>query len=76
MNFTEYERLQGDNKCKWWIAKVTSSLHDLLPVSQKPCKTNFRENSATIEKPEVNFTNIAQTGIYSYKGFEYCQRMC
>ena len=59
-----------------WIAKVTSSLHDLLPVSQQSCKTKFLESSATIEKPEVNFTNIAQTGIYSYKGFEYCQRLC
>lgn len=60
----------------WWIAKVTSSLHDLLPVSQQSCKTKFLESSATIEKPEVNFTNIAQTGIYSYKEIEYCQRVC
>jgi len=59
-----------------WIAKVTPGLHDLLPGFKKSCKTKFREISATIEKPEVNFTNIAQTGIYSYKGFEYCQRMC
>ena len=55
-----------------WIAKVTSSLHDLLPGFKKPCKTKFPESNATIEKPEVNFTNIAQTGIYSYKEVEYC----
>ena len=51
-----------------WIAKVTSSLHDLLPVFQKSCKTKFRETKALPANPEVNFTNIVQTGIYSYKG--------
>ena len=50
----------------WWIAKVTSSLHDLLPVSQQSCKTKFRESSVTPEsrklilqtllKPEFNLT--------------------
>ena len=51
-----------------WIAKVTSSLHDLLPVLQSSCKTKFRETKGIPAKPEVNFTNIIQTGIYSYKG--------
>ena len=50
-----------------WIAKVTSSLHDSLPCFQKSRKIKFRESSATREKPEVSFTNIGQTGIYSYK---------
>lgn len=57
---------------KRWIAKVTSSLHDLLPVSQQSCKTKFRESSVTPEsrklilqtllKPEFTLTkdlNIA-----------------
>ena len=51
-----------------WIAKVTSSLHDLLPDSQKSCKTKSRKTMDHPENPEVNFTNIVQTGIYSYKG--------
>ena len=49
-----------------WIAKVTSSLHDLLPDFKKLCKTKFRESSVTPEsrklisqtllKPEFNLT--------------------
>ncbi len=44
-----------------WIAKVTSSLHDLLPVTEKSCKTKFRISWAGNKNPEVNFTNIAET---------------
>lgn len=35
---------------------------------QSSCKTKFRETKGIPAKPEVNFTNIIQTGIYSYKG--------
>ena len=52
----------------WWIAKVTSSLYDLLPVFRKSCKTKFRKTKCSLTKPEVNYTNIAQSGIYFYKG--------
>lgn len=52
----------------WWIAKVTSGLHDLLPVTEKSCKTKFRISWAGNKNPEVNFTNIAETRIYSCKG--------
>ena len=51
-----------------WIAKVTSSLYDLLPVFRKSCKTKFRKTKSSLTKPEVNYTNIAQSGIYFYKG--------
>ena len=51
-----------------WIAKVTSSLHDLFPVFTKSCKTKFRKTMDCPLKPKVNFTNIVQPGIYSYKG--------
>ena len=44
-----------------WIAKVTSSLHDLLLVTEKSCKTKFRISWAGNKNPEVNFTNIAET---------------
>ena len=51
-----------------WIAKVTSGLHDLLPDFKKPCKIKFRKRIITLSNPEVNFTNIAETGIYSCNG--------
>ena len=50
------------------IAKVTSGLHNLFPGMQNPCKIKFWEIIVSCAKPEVNFTNIIQTGIYSYKG--------
>ena len=51
-----------------WIAKATSGLHDLFPSFQKSRKINFRESNAAPENLEVNFTNIAEPGTYSYKG--------
>ena len=57
----------GIGMCRW-IAKVTSGLHDLLPVTEKSCKTKFRISWAGNKNPEVNFTNIAETRIYSCKG--------
>ena len=65
------EGLYNDNVIKRkgrWIAKVTSGLHDLLPDFKKPCKIKFRKRIITLSNPEVNFTNIAETGIYSCKG--------
>ena len=43
----------ADNNIPGWIAKVTSSLHDLLPVSQQSCKTKFRESSVTPESRKL-----------------------
>lgn len=60
-NFTLIKKERG------WIAKVTSSLHDLLPDSKKPCKIKFWERNITLSNPEVNFTNNAEIGIYSCK---------
>lgn len=73
LNFVLHFMLAGVLQIgKRWIAKVTSSLHDLLPVSQQSCKTKFRESSVTPEsrklilqtllKPEFTLTkdlNIA-----------------